>query len=315
MSVAETQAELGTYRLFSRDQDEARTAIDQALHEDSTLALAHETLGFLHFADGKDDAAKVEFDIAHAADSKLYLSHYYSTMLSPLRKPDTPGDRLKLREDMYAVLKTNPRFAPAYVQLAMTMSRQGDYVNALNLARRAEDLEPSRAGYHLLVARILLALGRNDQAAKLATFVAERWRGPDRDEAIELLSALPAENHPLDTALLTDALNGTQISQGTLASIGCTAKEGTSLVIKNADGTQQSFAGSGGAHIIGYSDTLWFGTDHFTLCHHLDGLRAIVRYKPTPDKKFAGEWVELELREDLPAAPQNSSTPDAAAKN
>jgi hypothetical protein len=96
-------------------------------------------------------------------------------------------------------------------------------------------------------------------------------------------------------------------------SVACAGKEGASVVIKNADGTQ-TFAGASGARMIGYSDTLWFGRDHFTLCHHLEGLRAIVHYKPAADKK-SGEWVELQLREDLPAVPQKSSTPDAAAKN
>ncbi|HEY6944047.1 MAG TPA: hypothetical protein VI431_02825, partial [Candidatus Acidoferrum sp.] len=46
--------------------------------------------------------------------------------------------------------------------------------------------------------------------------------------------------------------------------------------------------------------TLWYGRDHFSVCHHLEGLRAIVRYKESQDKDSAGDWVELELREDLP---------------
>jgi hypothetical protein len=194
------------------------------------------------------------------------------------------------------------------------MARQSNYPNALSLARRAEDLEPSRAGYHLLVGRILLALGRNDEAAKQAAFVAERWRGPDHEEAIELWNALPAEKRPPDVTLLADAIDGTQISQGTLLSVTCTGKEGTAVVIQNADGTR-TFGSSGGAHMVGYSDTLWFGSDHFTLCHHLDGLRAVVRYKPSADKQSAGEWVELELREDLPGTQEKSGAPPAAAKN
>ena len=313
LSVGETEAELGTYRLFSHDNEEARAAIEQALHEDSGLALAHETLGFLNFADGKDEPAKAEFEKAHSADPQRYLSLYYGTMLSPLRKSDTPADQLTLRATMYDVLKANPRFAPAFVELAMVKARQGDYVNALTLARRAEDLEPSRAGYHLLVGRILLALGRNDEAAKQATFVAERWHGPDHDEAIELWSALPGEKRPSDTTLVSDALNGTQTSRGTLLSVACAGKEGTTVVIQNAEGTQTF--NSTGVHMLGYSDTLWFGTDHFTLCHHLEGLRAIVHYKPSADKKSAGEWVELELREDLPGAQEKSTAPPAAAKN
>jgi tetratricopeptide (TPR) repeat protein len=314
LSVGETEAELGTYRLFSHDSQQARAAIEEALHEDSGLALAHETLGFLNFADGQDEAAKTEFEKALAADPQRYLSLYYATMLSPLRKSDAPDDQLKLRATMYDVLKVNPRFAPAFVQLAMTTARQGSYINALNQARKAEELEPSRAGYHLLAGKLLLALGRNDDAAKQATFVAERWRGPDHDEAIELLNALPGEK-PVDTTPLVDALNGTQTPQGMLLSVTCAAKEGTAVVIQGADGTR-TFNSSAGGRMVGYSDTLWFGGDHFTLCHHLDGLRAVVRYKPRADnKQSAGEWVELELREDLPKAQEKSSAPPAAANN
>jgi hypothetical protein len=215
---------------------------------------------------------------------------------------------------MYEVLKANQRFAPAFVQLAMILAHQGNYINALNLARKAEELEPSRAGYHLLVGRILVALGRNDEAAKQAVFVAERWQGPDHDEAIELWSALPGEKRPMDATFLADALNGTQTSQGMLLSVSCAGKDGTVVVIQNADGTR-TFSSSAGTRMVGYSDTLWFGSDHFTLCHHLDGLRAVVRYKPSADKTSSGEWVELELREDLPGAQEKNSTPPAAAKN
>jgi hypothetical protein len=68
---------------------------------------------------------------------------------------------------------------------------------------------------------------------------------------------------------------------------------------------------SSGAHRIGFSDTLWFGTDHFTLCHHLEGLRAIVEYKPSTDKDLTGEWLGLELREDLPAMSAKPADPTA----
>jgi len=40
---------------------------------------------------------------------------------------------------------------------------------------------------------------------------------------------------------------------------------------------------------------------------------AVVRYKPNADKRSAGEWFELEFREDLPKAQEKSSAPPAAA--
>jgi tetratricopeptide (TPR) repeat protein len=321
---AETDAELAAYRLFSHDRDEARSAIEQALRGDPNLALAHETLGFLNFADGKDQDAESEFAKSYTADPQRYLSLYYKTMLSPARTSATPADELLVRSAMYDVLKANPRFAPAFIELALIASRHADFQTALNLARKAEALEPSRAGYHLLAGRLFLALGNGQEAGKQATFVADRWRGPDRDEAMELWNDIPAEKRPSDAPQPLDTPPTTLSSQGTLVSVVCGGKEnGTSLVIQSPVGTQ-TFRSSG-AHVIGYSDTLWFGTDHFTLCHHLEGLRAIVVFKPSSGKDFIGEWLELELREDLPtlsaketapaAAPAKESVAPAAPKN
>ncbi len=307
-SLAETEAELGTYRLFSHDREDAHDSIEHALHEDAGLALAHEAQGFLDFADGKDEEAKSEFAKAYAAAPQRYLSLYYSTMISPVAKSPAAADRLKLRAVMFDVLKVNPRFAPATVELALVAAGQRDYIYALNLARKAESLEPSRAGYHLFVGRIHLVLGHDEEAAKLASFVADRWHGPDHDEAIELWNSIPAAKRPPDMSVLVELRAGTQTAQGTLVSVNCGGKDkGTLLAIQNSDGTLNFH--SAGAHMIGYSDTLWFGGDHFTPCHHLDGLRAIVRYKPSADKQLAGEWVELDLREDLPGASNEPSAP------
>jgi hypothetical protein len=32
---------------------------------------------------------------------------------------------------------------------------------------------------------------------------------------------------------------------------------------------------SKGPQMIGYSDTLWYGSDHFSLCHHVEGMHAV----------------------------------------
>jgi hypothetical protein len=313
MSLAETLAEIGTYRLFSHVRDEAQTAIEQALHEDPELALAHETRGFLDLADGKDEDARAEFQKAYAKDSQRYLSLYYAAMLSSLQKSALAPDQLAVSNAMYDVLKVNPRFAPALVELAFILARQGSYLNSLKLALTAEESEPSRAGYHLLVGRILLALGRKEEAAKRAAFVAERWRGPDHDEAMELAYAVSGAAHPVETTL-PEGQNGMKSWQGTLLSISCEGQNGTSVVIQNDTDGARKFR-SKGAYIIGFSDTLWFGADHFTPCHHLEGLRAIIRYKPAADNPSEGEWTELLIREDLPRPPQRGDAIPATAKN
>ncbi|HXZ29459.1 MAG TPA: hypothetical protein VEG08_15800, partial [Terriglobales bacterium] len=60
----------------------------------------------------------------------------------------------------------------------------------------------------------------------------------------------------------------------------------------------------------GFSDTLWYGADHFSPCRHVQGLRAIVRYRPSSGGD-AGEIAALELRVDLPEPPAPPTTPPA----
>jgi tetratricopeptide (TPR) repeat protein len=235
---------------------------------------------------------------------------------APTRSPaksTAPADVLGLRGAMYEVLKLNPRFAPAWVELAFANARQGNLAGALALARKAEELEPSRAGYHLLAGKILVDLGREEEAAKVSSFVAERWRGPDHNEALELWNRIPIEKRPQDTSVVEEIAADTKAAEGTLVSITCSDKgPGPTVLIQNSDGTLKFR--SGGLRTIGYSDTLWYGTDHFSACHHLAGMRAVVRYKAAPDKESAGEWVDLELREDLPGSPDKKAATPADTK-
>ena len=48
----------------------------------------------------------------------------------------------------------------------------------------------------------------------------------------------------------------------------------------------------------GFSDTLWFGKDHYTPCFHIAGLPALVAYKA--DGSAPGNLLVLEVRDDLP---------------
>jgi hypothetical protein len=41
--------------------------------------------------------------------------------------------------------------------------------------------------------------------------------------------------------------------------------------------------------MIGYSVTLWYGTNHFKICHHLEGMHALIRYPPPVENEEAGD--------------------------
>jgi hypothetical protein len=57
----------------------------------------------------------------------------------------------------------------------------------------------------------------------------------------------------------------------------------------------------------GFSDTIWYGEDHFILCHHLQGMRAVIRYKASPVPAYTGDVSEIEIRDELPQPPAKTA--------
>lgn len=311
LSAAESEAETAGYHVWMHDFKDARPLAEQAVKDDPKLALAHENLGFVDFGEGKDADAAKEFSTAFDLDPKLYLSLFYKTMLNASQGKALDDEAIY--SGCLRVLQINPRFAEAYVQLALYQLRQGTLANALLMARKASDLAPNRAGYYLLAAHVLELMGQYQQAGEMASFVAERWTGPDHDEAVSIWDKIPQSQRPQIENLEESIPAGTQTTEGTVESVTCADKEKDKDVkfelVLNQAGKSVHFHSDGGFP-TGYSDTIWYGRDHFSLCHHLEGMRAIVRYKPAKDATYAGDVAELEIRVELPTP---SAQPSAAA--
>ncbi len=307
LSLAETEAELAGYHLWSRDPESAAPLIAAALAHDPKLGLAHEEDGFLLFNSGKDSEAAAEFSQAYALDPTLYLSLFARTMLSPTTNSNAPADEAALYAALMKVADLNPQFAPAFVQLARLDLREGNQKAAFGVARRAEELEPSRAGYHLLTGEILRRMGKNAEAAQFAEYVAKHWPATDHNEAVELWNRVPAPARPAGVSLAIEKPANTQTATGIVKSSTCDAgaKQPWTLVLDD-NGKEQTFHRTGRLG-TGFSDTLWWGEDHFNICRHLVGLRAVVRYSPSADRTFTGNVVDLGIRDDLPP-PSTSNT-------
>ena len=179
---------------------------------------------------------------------------------------------------------------------------------ALAVSRKAEQLEPMRAGYHILSGEILHRLGKDQEAATFARFVAERWPGADHDEAVELWQDVPAEHRPAGDSLAEAAPKDTSSVDGRLTALKCAAKDVQPEMSLVRDGKSLVFRMKG-PFSAGFSDTIWYGGDHFSLCHHLEGMRALIRYKAAPDSEYAGDVAEIEIRDELPPlAPKTASS-------
>jgi tetratricopeptide (TPR) repeat protein len=312
LTMAETEAELSGFHFWTHDVAGARSLAEKALKDDAKLGLAHEMMGFVDFADAKDADALNEFSQAYSLDSTLWLSLFAKTMMSPIATSTAPADEDALKLDLLKVVELNQQFAPAYVQLARLALRRGELQTALGLSRRAEELEPTRAGYHTMSGQILLRMGKGSDAGAFAKYVAERWAGSDHNEAVELWNAIPAEQRPEGTLLPEALFKDTQTVEGRVAAARCSPnqKEFT-LTIVDGDKTLTYRANQG--FPTGFTDTIWYGADHFTFCHHLEGMRAVVRYKASSDPNYAGDLAYVEIRDDVPAAAPKDAAKEPAA--
>jgi Tfp pilus assembly protein PilF len=303
LSNPESDAEIAGYRLWEHDAPEATGLVDRALQDDPALGAAHEEKAFLYFREGKDEDALREFSRACELDKTLYLSQYFKAMMT--FKRETPEQREALRAELEQIKQINPQFAPAYVQMAMLFIADGQGTKALVQARKAEQLEPSRAGYHLLSGEMLLRMKREKDAAETAQYVAERWHGPDHNEAVALWNRVPVESRPADAVVVEEVDEQSQAAEGKLQSVSCDEKGKNEITLQRGDAVLRFK--SKGRQRVGYSDTLWYGSDHFGLCHHVEGMHAVVRFRPAVSKDYAGDWLSIELRDEFPPEPQHQA--------
>jgi tetratricopeptide (TPR) repeat protein len=303
LTQPESDSEIAGYRLWERDGPEATGLVDRALQDDPALGAAHEEKAFIYFREGKDEDALREFSRACELDKTLYLSQYFKAMMTGKR--ETPEQREALRTELEQIKQINTQFAPAYVQLAILFIADGQGTKALVQSRKAEQLEPSRAGYHLLSGEMLLRMKREKEAAETARYVAERWHGPDHNEAVALWNRIPAASRPADAVVVEEVEEQSQAAEGKLRSLSCGEKGKNEVTLQRGDDTM--LFKSKGRQMIGYSDTLWYGSDHFSLCHHVEGMHAIIRYRPAVSKDYAGDWLSIELRDELPPEPQQEA--------
>jgi len=311
LTAAEANYEIGCFDVGIHDTATARKRLETAEAGDSSLGGPHEELGFMAWRQGQDEEAKAEWRKAVAADPGLYRSAFALLMSGKPLREQTEQELETTRLALEAIKTKAPRFAPVTVELALIEWRQKNMKKAFQDAVTAQTLEPWRAGYRLLAGNILLQGGQPKVAADYARAVADRWPGSDHDEAVDLWNMVPANMRGGGPALKFEIPTNAMVARGTIVSSSC-GKDGVSLSLQPStpNSAVLQFVDERGFE-SGFSDTLWFGEDHYTPCFHIAGLPAVVAYEP------AGEGTQkllaLEVRDDLPELKVRAGAPPAAA--
>jgi hypothetical protein len=305
LTLAETEAELSSFYASTHQWNLARESSERALKNDPKLASARQGMGFVLMHEGKDDEAAREFSQALDLDNKLYRALFAKTMLSALPHSTNRADQETFRSELLNVLKLNPRFAPANIEIAKIEVAQDRPAIGLEWALKAEKLEPWRSGYHVFSGQILLRMERYSEAAAHAAYVAEHWQSTDHDEAIELWNLVPAEKRPTQGLEQIALAKDVNLAEGIVKSVDCGENK---IAVTLEKPGQQSMMFN--LHHVGggFTDTLWFGADHFNPCYHTTGLRAVISYKAGTDKSYTGEALQYGFRDDLPPAPGSNTS-------
>jgi tetratricopeptide (TPR) repeat protein len=199
---AEAQALRGDFHLARGRPEIARPVLERAIEQAPDLAAAHASLAFLEMREEKREEARRRVSRAVELDSTSFLVHYLHAILN-MESGQTGESLAGVEESLHRCVRLNRDFAPGYALLAeVTASRSGDYEGALRLARRAVNLEPGVVGHRLTVGRLLVGMGKFDEAgAEGRRAVAAARSEGDRQIAQSFLDSLPRAGTPTGPAL------------------------------------------------------------------------------------------------------------------
>lgn len=305
LSPAESAFDHGVIEIRMNNLAHGRTLLEKTLALDPKFARAHEELGFLDYDEGRDDEARAEWESALHMDPTLYRALFAETTTGALPSQQTVAQRADTLKKLQEVVRLEPRYAPAYVRMAVLLWWQGKLDDAYRAAFAAESLEPSRT-YDQLVGRILLAQGKGKEAAAVARQSARDSTRGDRDGAIALWERIPVQDRDAGPPLTFDLK--VQPLRGTLTRVACASdRQETTIEV------QPRSSGGNAGTLLTFSpygrfsrtieDSLWIGEMHFayfSLCRNMVGRPVRIFFQP---KGGGGaKLLRVDVVNDLPDA-------------
>jgi tetratricopeptide (TPR) repeat protein len=191
LSEAEADAYRGGFAAVRGSTQEAIPILEQALKLDPKLALGYQYLGFAEFQDKKHAEALADFTRAIELNPKNALTRFLRAYLDS-RQGGAVGNDVQMEADLRAAIAISPEFAPPYGVLAVFLSNQGqNFPEALQLAQRAQALEPGSTIYQIDLAQVLARMNRYKEARKIAMHARANAANPgERAEAEHFLAFL-----------------------------------------------------------------------------------------------------------------------------
>jgi tetratricopeptide (TPR) repeat protein len=191
LSEAEVDAYRGGFAAVRGRTQEAIPILEQGVKLDPKLALGYQYLGFAEFQDKKHAEALADFTRAIELNPQNALTRFLRAYLDS-RQGGAVGNDEQMEADLRAAIAISPEFAPPYGVLAVYLSNQGqNFPEALQLAQRAQALEPGSTIYQIDLAQVLARMNRYKEARNIAMHARANAASPmERAEAEHFLAFL-----------------------------------------------------------------------------------------------------------------------------
>lgn len=320
LSPAEANAAQADFLAYNDRGKDARALLDTVLRDDPKNAQACETMGYLEFRDGNTEAARKWYQEAVQLDSQSYLAHYYYAAIS-MRGSSEPAKPEDIEAGFRAAIRLDPKFAPAYDQLASFLAMHHEKLNEAHMLNlEAVQLDPSNLAYRLNAASVLQEADRDKDALnvlrgsqklartpeeaasvdsrikELEQYLAQRQQSEAaRDPARPLYQpnatvamAPPPPRHP------TEEPRGPKlIAKGIIKSVQCSEPSVIELHVQETGKIVSLY--SNNYYKIEYSATNYTPEGEIHPCADLEGMKASVQYAATSDKTIDGQILSVQL--------------------
>jgi Tfp pilus assembly protein PilF len=284
LTPTESDAVRADFLAYVQRVKEARALLDAVLKADPNNAQARETMGFLALRDGHRDEARKWYGEAVKLDSQNYLAQYNFATLSMGRGGTEEGKEIEA--SLRAAIRLNPRFSPAYGELATVLVSKEQYSDAeavlQDSVKTAKNSAEAR-GAQLRITQIEQMRSARAQAGAIAR-AEYHAQSTDSSGVVELVQLHPTEPPNGPKHEMIGVIRGVQCSYPAVIEFRVEgAKKAVSVYSNNYYNLEIT--------ALGFTPE-----GDLNPCTGMEGMKARVQYAESSDKTVDGQAVAIELR-------------------
>jgi len=160
------EADRADFLAYVGREKDARALLQSVMAADPKNAQARETMGYIEFRGGNQEAARKWFGEAVELDSQSYLANYYFAAMSMSGAGGQQDPRVET--SLRAAIKLNPTYAPAYDLLAGWYAQQQRNLDEAQILEvRAVELDHGNLMYRGNAANLLMMRNKLGDAERV----------------------------------------------------------------------------------------------------------------------------------------------------